>query len=145
MKIGELADLLRELDIFTERYIDQKDWIGRFEARGETHKAEQQKQRIDEIQQKIMALRDKELTPMTEMRTVTEIVSKAKQLELQQQQAEQEKIVVAAMGEERQVIVKYIRRQVEKEPTHWSESDRRALAVMADRLICKWHWDEEGV
>jgi hypothetical protein len=68
MKIGELADLLRELDIFTERYIDQRDWIGRFEARGETTKVEEQKLRIEEIKQKIMTLRDKELTPMTEMR-----------------------------------------------------------------------------
>lgn len=61
MKLGELADLLRELDILTERYIDQRDWIGRFEARGETIKAEQQKLRVNEIIQQIVVLRDKEI------------------------------------------------------------------------------------
>ena len=142
MKLGELADLLRELDILTERYIDQKDWIGRFEARGETHKAEQQKQRIDEIQQKIMTLRDKELTPMTEMRTVTEIVSKAKQLELQRQQAEQEKIVADAMETERQRIYQYIRKEAARKETHWTKEEKDTLERMANRLLNKWHWEE---
>lgn len=61
MKLGELADLLRELDMLTGRYIDQKDWIGIFEARGETTKAEEQKLRVNEIIQQIVVLRDKEI------------------------------------------------------------------------------------
>jgi hypothetical protein len=142
MKIGELADLLRELDMFTERYIDQKDWIGRFEARGDTVKAEQQKQRIDEIQQKIMTLRDKELTPMTEMRAITEIVSKAKQLELQRQQAEQEKIVADAMETERQRIYHYLRNETAKNETHWTKEEKDTLERIANRLLNRWHLGE---
>jgi DNA gyrase/topoisomerase IV subunit A len=136
MKIGELADLLRELDIFTERYIDQKDWIGRFEARGETHKAEQQKQRIDEIQQKIMALRDKELTP------TEKVLSQAEQREMQQQQAIQEDMIAAAMETERKRIIRYLRKEANEKCTLWTEVDRSTINIVADRINGKWHWEE---
>jgi DNA gyrase/topoisomerase IV subunit A len=136
MKIGELADTLRELDMLTERYIDQKDWIGRFEARGETHKAEQQKQRIDEIQQKIMTLRDKELT------STEKVLSQAEQRERQQQQAIQEDMIAAAMETERKRIIRYLRKEANEKCTLWTEVDRFTINIVADRINCKWHWEE---